>query len=115
VFDRARKETAIGNRVGICVPVLGELHYGVQWSVTRDRNLQRLINGVSALTIWPFTEDAAKEFGRLAAEMRRRGRPMQQIDLQIAAIALTLGNCTVVTTDSDFSAVPALSVENWAA
>lgn len=40
---------------------------------------------------------------------------MQQIDIQIAAIALTLGNCTVVTTDSDLSAVPGLPVENWTA
>ena len=40
---------------------------------------------------------------------------MQQIDIQIAAIALTLGNCTVVTTDADFAAVPGLRTENWAA
>jgi tRNA(fMet)-specific endonuclease VapC len=33
--------------------------------------------------------------------------------VQIAAIALTLGNCTVVSTDSDLSAVPGLTVENW--
>ena len=40
---------------------------------------------------------------------------MQQIDIQIAAIALTLGNCTVVTTDSDLTVVPGLRTENWAA
>jgi tRNA(fMet)-specific endonuclease VapC len=51
----------------------------------------------------------------LAAELKRLGRPMQQIDIQIAAIALTLGNCTVVTTDTDLAAVPGLSVENWTA
>jgi tRNA(fMet)-specific endonuclease VapC len=39
---------------------------------------------------------------------------MQAIDIQIAAIALSLGNCTVVTTDTDLSAVAGLSVENWA-
>jgi tRNA(fMet)-specific endonuclease VapC len=33
--------------------------------------------------------------------------------MMIAAIALTVGNCTVVTIDCDFSAVPGLSVENW--
>lgn len=54
--------------------------------------------------------EAAEEFGRLAAELRRIGRPMQQI----AAIALTLGNCAVVTTDTDLSAIPGLRTENWA-
>ena len=38
---------------------------------------------------------------------------MQAIDLQIAAIALSLGDCTVVSTDTDLSAVPGLSVESW--
>jgi tRNA(fMet)-specific endonuclease VapC len=33
----------------------------------------------------------------------------------IAAVARSLGNCTVVSHDSDLSAVPGLSVENSAA
>ncbi len=36
------------------------------------------------------------------------------IDIMIAAIARTLGDCTVVTTDSDLAAIPGLAVENWA-
>ena len=64
--------------------------------------------------IWPFTESAAEEFGRLAAHLKRTGRAMQQIDIMIAAIALSLGNTTVVTMDSDLAAVPGLNVENWA-
>jgi tRNA(fMet)-specific endonuclease VapC len=63
--------------------------------------------------VWPFDLAAAKEFGRLQAFLRRTGRPMQEIDVMIAAIALTLGNCTVVTSDSDLLAVPGLAVENW--
>jgi tRNA(fMet)-specific endonuclease VapC len=49
------------------------------------------------------------------AELRRVGRPMQQVDMQIAAVARTLGNCTVVSGDGDLSAVPGLRVENWSA
>src|SRR5262249_9576105 len=114
VFERARQEVARGNRVGICVPVLGELYFGVENSASRDRNLQRLIVALSAWTVWPFSEQAAREYGRLAAELNRRGRPMQQVDIQIAAVALSLGNCTVVSKDSDLAAVPGLTVENWA-
>ena len=40
---------------------------------------------------------------------------MQQIEILIAAIARSLGNCTVVTDDSDLSAVPELKIENWVA
>jgi hypothetical protein len=64
--------------------------------------------------LWPITEETAFEYGRTAAELRRIGRPIGQNDMMIAAIVLTLGNCTVVTTDSDLSTVPGLNVENWA-
>ena len=47
--------------------------------------------------------------------LKRIGRPMQQVDVQIAAIAFALGNCTVVSGDSDLKAIPGLHVEDWAA
>lgn len=63
--------------------------------------------------LWPFDAAGAREYGRLYAELRRTGRPMQVVDMMIAGIALTLGNCTVVSADSDLAAVPGLTVENW--
>ncbi|MBM4095106.1 MAG: type II toxin-antitoxin system VapC family toxin [Planctomycetes bacterium] len=44
----------------------------------------------------------------------RIGTCMPVVDMQIAAIARALGNCTVVSSDSDLSDVPGLAVENWA-
>ena len=85
----------------------------MEFSASRDKNLQRLQRALAGLIIWPFDEKAAAEFGRLRSELRRRGRPMQVIDIMIAAIANTLGNCTVVSTDSDLAAIPGLTVENW--
>jgi tRNA(fMet)-specific endonuclease VapC len=114
VDARAREARQKGGRIGIGIPVLAELYYGVEFSSTREKNLQRLRRAMSGLTIWPFEEKAAAEFGRLRAELRRLGRPMQVIDIMIAAIAFTLGDCTVVSADSDLVAVPGLSVENWA-
>jgi hypothetical protein len=45
------------------------------------------------------------------AEARLRGD--QVVDM-IAAIAFSLGNCTVVSSDTDLTAVPGLAVVNWA-
>jgi tRNA(fMet)-specific endonuclease VapC len=114
VYSRVKDELRLGNIVGIAVPVLGELYFGAENSASRDRALQNLKIAVPSLKVWPFTTDAAEEFGRIAAKLLQIGRPMQQIDIQIAAIALTLGNCTVVTTDTDLAAVPGLRTENWA-
>lgn len=113
VFERARAEQARGNRIGTGTPVLGEVVSGLERSATRDRNMQRLHASLPELTLWPFDEGAAFEYGRLEAELLRIGRPMQAIDIQLAAIARTLGNCVVVTVDGDLSAVPGLNVENW--
>jgi tRNA(fMet)-specific endonuclease VapC len=114
VRDRARAAKRTGARIGTCFPALAELYYGIEFSATRDANLELVRAGLGQLTLWPFDLDAAREYGRLFAELRRIGRPMQVVDVQLAAIALALGNCTVVTTDSDLSAVPGLRTENWA-
>ena len=114
VFKRAREEVASGHQIGIGTPVLGELYYGVEASASRERNLRSLVRAISAWTLWPFDHVAAEEYGRIAAKLLRIGRLMQSNDIQIAAIALCLGNCTIVSRDSDLDAVPGLSVENWA-
>jgi tRNA(fMet)-specific endonuclease VapC len=103
-----------GDRVGICVPVLGELWSGVQGSASKERNLRSLLRAVSRLVVWPYTEQAAEEYGRIYAELRRSGRMIQQIDIQIGAIARTLPNCVIVSKDSDLTAIPGAKVENWA-
>src|SRR5262249_19331512 len=113
VFDRARAEVANGNPIGIGVPVLAELVAGIEHSQTRDRNIKSLSAALVALRLWPFDKPAAYEYGRIYAELARLGRPIGVVDMMIAAIALTLGNCAVVSADGDLKQVPGLSVENW--
>jgi tRNA(fMet)-specific endonuclease VapC len=114
VYERARAEALRGNPIGTGLPVLAELVSGIERSGSRDRNMHALRRALSSLKLWPLDERAAFEYGRIHAELVRRGRPMQVVDVMIAAIALALGNTTVVTTDSDLAAVPGLTVENWA-
>jgi tRNA(fMet)-specific endonuclease VapC len=112
-YERAQSAFQQGDVIGLATPVLGELLAGIEGSVSREPNLSRLAHGIRRLRIWSFDKAAAEECGRLAATLKRIGRPMQQIDVQIAATALSLGNCTVVTRDSDFAAVPGLDIVDW--
>lgn len=114
VYERSREAVSRGDRVGIGLPVLAELWFGVENSSTRDRNAERLQRALSYLFIWPLTEQATQEYGRIAAAMKQAGRPIGKIDMLIAAIALSLGNTTIVSADNDLQAVPGLTVENWA-
>jgi tRNA(fMet)-specific endonuclease VapC len=114
VPERLKQVRAAGHDIGIGIPVLGELYAGIEFSASREYNLDILRRSLKLFRLWPFTPEAAEVYGRLYAELRRRGRTIQQVDLQIAAIALSLGQCTVVSDDSDLAAVPGLNVENWA-
>jgi tRNA(fMet)-specific endonuclease VapC len=113
VRERALDEVAHPHRIGIGIPVLGELWFGVENSASRERNTQRLLVALSDWTIWPHDVRAAQEYGRIATELKRAARPIQQIDMIIAAIARTLRDCTIVSSDGDFSGVAGLTVEDW--
>jgi tRNA(fMet)-specific endonuclease VapC len=114
VDRKAAEVFRLGGRLGIGTPVLGELLAGLYNSASRIKNEARLGRLLTRLTLWPYDELAAKEYGPIAGDLRSRGIAIQQIDLQIAAIALMLGNCVVVSKDTDFNEINGLSVENWA-
>jgi tRNA(fMet)-specific endonuclease VapC len=103
-----------GGKIGICMPGLAEIVGGLEASDSREASWEIARRRLGKLVCWPFDRAAAYEYGRIYAELKRRGRPMQQIDMMVAAVALSLGQCTVVSTDSDLAAVPGLAVENWA-
>jgi tRNA(fMet)-specific endonuclease VapC len=115
VHERVKQARQVGGKIGIGIPVLAELLAGVESSASRDRNLDVINRHLRLFRLWPFTAEAARVYGRLYAELRRLGRPMQVVDMMIAAIAISLGNCTVVSADSDLAAVPGLTVVSWIA
>jgi predicted nucleic acid-binding protein len=67
VDERARETRKAGARLGTCIPVLGELCFGIEYSQSRDRNRKRLERALVGLACWPYTREAAEEYGRLAA------------------------------------------------
>lgn len=113
VDRRARQARLDGAVVGTCLPVVCELFFGVENSASREKNRKRLVRALAGVVCWPLDRKAAEEYGRIAAQLKQSGRIIQQIDIQIAAIARTFNDCTVVSSDTDLAAVPGLRVENW--
>jgi tRNA(fMet)-specific endonuclease VapC len=54
VFERARSEQAKGFPIGIGMPVIAELVYGVEKSSTREVNMRLLKSALNTLRLWPF-------------------------------------------------------------
>jgi predicted nucleic acid-binding protein len=72
---------------------LAEIFYGIELLPVGKRRTalqagaQTLFSKVFANRIFTFDVNAAHAFSRIAADRRKRGRPMAELDAQIAAIA----------------------------
>ena len=102
-----------GSKVGICIPVLGEIVGGLEASGSRDSSWRVARPRLAKLICWPYEKSAAYLYGQIFAELKKSGRIIQQIDKQVAAIALAIGDCTVVSYDADLKKIPGLAVEDW--
>ena len=71
VAEKVRENQRRGGRIGTCMPVVAELFFGVELSSTREENSRRLRRALSRIVCWPLNRDAAEEYGRLAAHLRR--------------------------------------------
>jgi len=63
--------------------------------------------------VLPLDAAAARRFGELKMELERRGEPLAEPDLRIAAIAVTRGLTLVTRNVRHFRRVPEPAVENW--
>lgn len=114
VFEKAENARSRGSKIGTCHAVVAELLGGIEHSSSREPNLVIVNRTLSRFRMRPMTLEVAREYARLYAAMRKSGNAIQVVDLIAGATARTLGNCTVVSSDSDLKRVPGLSVENWA-
>ena len=113
VPERVMEARRNGGTIATTLPIIGEIYYGANYSNDPEHYLRIIQPRTACITKWPFTLEAAKKYGEIAATLKSEGKLIQQVDIQTAAIALTLGNCTIVTTDSDFVRIPGITIENW--
>ena len=100
----------------LCVSAitLAELEYGVFNSSNPERNQLALTLFLANLEIVPFGDDAAVEYGKIRAQLKRDGTPIGANDLLIAAHAKSLGMTLVTNNTREFARVEGLLLEDWA-
>ena len=101
---------------GLCISsiTLAELAHGVEKSASRDKNAAALLKFLTVLTVLPFDELAAAEYGKICAYLQRLGTPIGTMDMLIAAHAKTENLILVTNNTREFIRVPDLQLENWA-
>ena len=98
---------------------LAEILYGIELlpEGTRKGELlsgaERLFKVVLAGRILPFDEHAARQFSQIAARRRRHGRPISELDAQIAAIAFAHDAVLATRNTSDFEGCGVRLINPW--
>lgn len=92
--------------------VVAEIRYGLEKlpATARMRNLAE--EAMEAIAILPWSEGCARVYGRLRADLERKGTTLAAMDLLIASHALSEG-CALVTADQAFANVAELHLEAW--
>ena len=103
------------DRMIICSVVRGEIQYGIERLPLgrRRRELEakaaKLLAKVSCV---PVPEGAGDQCATTKLTRERKGLTLDENDLWIVAVALTL-DAALVSRDSDFGGIDGLQVEDW--
>jgi len=93
---------------------LAELEYGVFDSSNPECNQLALTLFLANIEVVPFGDDAAIEYGRIRADLKRKGAPIGANGPMVAAHAKSLGVTLVTNNTREFGRVEGLPVEDWA-
>jgi toxin FitB len=97
------------NVLYLCTPVLAELHYGAELLSDGIRKQQlraaidRIEEDLFPGRILALDVEAAREYARLTADRRKKGRPIDLMDAMIAAIARSQGAILATRNVDDFA------------
>ena len=93
----------------ICV---GELLYGAENSNQASKNIPRYRKFIATCVVVPIGIETAALYAQTRLSLKRKGRPMPENDIWIAAQCIEHG-WILVTDDSDFNRVDGLVIEQW--
>lgn len=100
----------------ICISSItyAELCHGVEKSQVKERNRLALITLLANIEILPFDDRAAEEYGRIRADLERKGTPIGPMHMLIAAHAKSQDMTVVTNNTREFERVQDLKLEDWA-
>ena len=116
VVERLRQRNK--DEVSVPQPALAEIAYGIERlpPSKRKETLQKRFDLVrSELARAEWTDEVSECFGRIKAALEKKGRPIEDFDVAIAAHAVATGAVLVTANLDDMVRVPGIQVEDWSA
>lgn len=97
----------------LCSVVKAELFFGAACSQRPEENRRKLAVLFDTLDSLSFDDECAEHYGRIRADLKKKGTPIGPNDLLIAATALGHGVSVITRNAREFERVDGLHVEVW--
>jgi tRNA(fMet)-specific endonuclease VapC len=105
----------IESAAGLFLPVtcLGELEYGAIHSDDPKKHRHKLRVFLQECRILEITRRTATTYAGIREALARKGKPIPEADMWIAATCLTIGLAKLLSADEHFDEVPSLRRVDW--
>jgi tRNA(fMet)-specific endonuclease VapC len=110
--ESALLERLQGSLVRLSSIVIGELFYGAFHSGRVNENLIRLRQFTAQYPVMPCDVETSEIYGEIKAALRKKGRPIPENDIWIAAVAKQ-HELVLATRDAHFREIDQLTVVYW--
>jgi tRNA(fMet)-specific endonuclease VapC len=109
----ARFQRLKAGEAALSVITYGELLYGAEKSLTRDRAFRQLEELAGLMQILPLPAEAAGIYGAIRAGLEVKGQIIGANDIWIAAHAKARNLTLVTNNEREFKRVSGLKIQNW--
>lgn len=99
-------------KASVPIITMGELYAAAENSAHRQANVQRFTEFASRRDVLLCDDQTARQYARISQQLRKKGRPIPQNDMWIAALAMQHG-LTLVTRDAHFNHIDGLLLLAW--
>lgn len=99
----------------VCVSTItvAELRFGADKCNQPEANHDKVSKFLMSIDVVDFDSGAADIYGEIRADLERRGQPIGDLDMLLAAHALNEGLSFVTHNTSEFQRVKGLRLEDW--
>jgi tRNA(fMet)-specific endonuclease VapC len=111
VLERLR--SSFGKGVFLSIVSVAEMQYGVYNSSNIEKNRIALTEFLAPFEIIDFDDADAEAFGRLRADLKRKGTIIGAYDMLIAAQAIARDLILVTNNTGEFKRIIGLKLEDW--
>jgi tRNA(fMet)-specific endonuclease VapC len=107
------KRRNYSDQVAVSFMTVAELYYGVEKSANPQKNKTVLEQFLITVKVINSNSNIASRFGQLKAVLEKKGIPLADADLLIAATALETSTLLVTGNIKHYQRIESLNLENW--